>query len=124
MFNLIGAIVYVFGENLWAMRLPCAAFGVATRMSPFAWIVSVTPLDPFARLHRFGDVRDDGEVAAEGAFLQIRQRGHPGVAEAPVGKRKADLCLQHLARGDLGVDLRLEDVCAPVRGIRLPTSGW
>ena len=27
---LVGAIVWAFGENLWAMRLPCAAFGVAT----------------------------------------------------------------------------------------------
>ncbi|MFO0957687.1 MAG: glycosyltransferase family 39 protein [Isosphaeraceae bacterium] len=29
---LIGAIVWAFGENLWAMRLPCAAFGVATAL--------------------------------------------------------------------------------------------
>ncbi len=36
---LIGAIVYVFGENLWAMRLPCAAFGVATAVLMY-WIAS------------------------------------------------------------------------------------
>jgi Dolichyl-phosphate-mannose-protein mannosyltransferase len=29
---LVGAIVWAFGENLWAMRLPCAAFGVATAL--------------------------------------------------------------------------------------------
>lgn len=29
---LAGAIVWAFGENLWAMRLPCAAFGVATAL--------------------------------------------------------------------------------------------
>jgi hypothetical protein len=29
---LVGAFVWAFGENLWAMRLPCAAFGVATAL--------------------------------------------------------------------------------------------
>nr|WP_303652776.1 glycosyltransferase family 39 protein [Paludisphaera mucosa] len=29
---LVGAIVWAFGENLWAMRLPCAALGVATAL--------------------------------------------------------------------------------------------
>lgn len=29
---LVGAVVWAFGENLWAMRLPCAAFGVATAL--------------------------------------------------------------------------------------------
>jgi 4-amino-4-deoxy-L-arabinose transferase-like glycosyltransferase len=29
---LIGAVVALFGENLWAMRLPSAAFGVATAL--------------------------------------------------------------------------------------------
>ena len=29
---LVGAFVWAFGANLWAMRLPCAAFGVATAL--------------------------------------------------------------------------------------------
>ncbi len=29
---LVGAVVWMFGENLWAMRLPCAMFGIATAL--------------------------------------------------------------------------------------------